>query len=125
MSSKEFCKELFDDYIQKNKPNNTEAINEICQDIEIDGEWDFDNKTGYNKTLRLDLNNWFVQYDRWEYFAILRRELALKQKKYKNLMEQIKTPYILSVDDCENLYYALTSNERFMEKIVLHVNNNH
>lgn len=125
ISSKDFCKELFVDYIQGTKPEKTKAIDEICQDIEIEGEWDFDYDTGYNKTLRIDRKNWFVQYNQWEYFAILKRELALKQKKYRNLIEQIKSPYVLSVDDCENLYYALTSNDRFLEKIILHVNNNH
>lgn len=125
MSSKEFCDKLFDDHIKKTSPQKVAAIDEICQDIEINGEYDFDYKTGYNKILRIDLNNWFVQYDRWQYFAILKRELALKKKKYKDLINQVKTPYVLSVDDCEDLYYALTSNERFLEKIVLHINNNH
>lgn len=125
MSSKEFCDKLFDDHIKKTSPQKVAAIDEICQDIEINGEYDFDYKTGYNKILRIDLNNWFVQYDRWQYFAILKRELALKKKKYKDLIKKIKSPYVLSVDDCEDLYYALTSNERFLEKIVLHINNNH
>ena len=42
-----------------------------------------------------------------------------------NFDEQIKSPYVLSVDDCENLYWALTSNDRLLEKIILNVNNNH
>lgn len=125
MSSKQFCNELFDNHIQGSKPEKLKAIDEICQDIEIEGEWDFNYDTGYNKTLRIDRKNWFVQYTQWEYFAILRRELALKQKKYRNLIEQIKSPYVLSVDDCENLYWALTSNDRLLEKIILNVNNNH
>jgi len=123
MSSKEFSSKLFDDYIHGNKPKKNDAVDVICNDIDIEGEWDFDHKTGYNKILKIDLNNWFLQYDRWQYFAILKREIG--EKKYKNLIKKIKTPYICSIDDCEDIYYMLTANEELFKKIILHVNNNH
>lgn len=125
MNSKEFCDKLFNDYIKGTKPNKTEAIYDICSEIDINGEWDFDSKTGYNKILRIDLKNWFLQYDRWEYFAILRIEIAMKEKKYKNLIEQIKNPYICSIDDGNTLHDILMSNEHLFQKILLHINNNH
>lgn len=125
LNSKEFCDKLFNDYIKGTKPKKTEAVDDICNEIEIDGEWDFDYDTGYNKILRIDLKNWFIQYNRWEYFAILKREIGMKKKKYKNLIEQIKTPYICSIDDGSVLHDILMSNERLFQKIILNVNNNH
>ncbi len=125
LNSKEFCDKLFNDYIKGTKPKKTEAVDDICNEIEIDGEWDFDYDTGYNKILRIDLKNWFIQYNRWEYFAILKREIGMKKKKYKNLIEQIKTPYICSIDDGSDLHDILMSNERLFHKILLNINNNH
>ena len=99
-STNEVVEYIFNEF--KSSSEN-DVLDELANDYDYNWkgskDWSYDkwDKKGYNKTLKIDRNNWFLKIDTWEYQDMLRRIEA--RKDFKEILKTLQHPYIVNLED--------------------------
>jgi len=97
--------------------SENDVLDELTSDYDYNWkgreDWEYDkwDKKGYNKTLKIDSENWILKIDHWEYQNVLRRIEA--RKDFKEILKTLQHPYILNLEDKGKFAYLEYDSEIF------------
>jgi len=102
--------------------SENDVLDELTNDYDYNWkgheDWEYDkwDKNGYNKTLKIDRNNWFLKIDTREYKNILRRIEA--RKDFKQILKSLQHPYIIDLEDKGKFAYLEYDSEIFDQFLI-------
>jgi hypothetical protein len=123
-STNEVVEYIFNEF--KSSSEN-DVLDELTNDYDYDWNgkdnwsWDKWDKKGYNKTLKIDRNNWFLKIGSYDYEDMLRRIEA--RKDFKEILKTLQHPYIVYLEDKGKFAFLEYDGDIFDQFLIRKISN--